>query len=87
MCEVTGLLAKIMNLKPVVSIDSEGRDHQEKALSLRRNQKQIVKLLQKRPLEEYVIVRSRAGTGSETGSKSKATGKKASYTEISPIVA
>ncbi|NLZ61720.1 MAG: DegV family protein, partial [Acholeplasmataceae bacterium] len=89
--KVTGLLAKIMNLKPVVSIDSEGKGIiKEKALSLRRNQKQIVKLLQKRPLEEYVIVHALEPERAQKLAQriEKATGKKASYiTEISPIVA
>jgi hypothetical protein len=87
----TGLAAKIMNLKPVISIDGEGKGIiKEKALSLRKNQKQIIKLIKEHPLEEYVVVHA---LDPERALKlanriEEATGKKAAYiTQISPIVA
>ncbi|MFA5466507.1 MAG: DegV family protein [Candidatus Izemoplasmatales bacterium] len=89
--KVTGLAAKIMNLKPVISIDGEGKGIiKEKALSLRKNQKQIIKLIKEHPLEEYVVVHA---LDPERALKlanriEEATGKKAAYiTQISPIVA
>jgi hypothetical protein len=75
----------------VISIDEEGKGIiKEKALSLRKNQKQIIKLLQAKPLEEYVIVHALAPERAQKLADriESVTGKKASFiTQISPIVA
>lgn len=89
--KVTGLIGKMINLKPVVSLGEDGSGIiADKAFSLSGNVRKIMKLVKKAPVENYIIVHSldpvRAG---KIASKVEAiTGKKPEYIEtISPIVA
>ena len=89
--KVTGLVGKIINLKPVIGLSPEGAGViSAKAFSLRGNVKQIMKLLSKGEVENYAIVHSLAGERAQKLAKliEKKTGIKPLYTElISPIVA
>ena len=89
--KVTGLITKIINLKPVVSLGKEGEGIiKSKAFSLRGNEKQILKLAAQAPVEQYIMVHARAEERANKLAKQieKITGKKPIYTtEISPIVA
>ncbi len=89
--KVTGLAAKILNLKPVVSIDADGKGMiKEKALSLKKNQKQIVKLLKQKPVDEYVVVHALDPERAQKLADRIAAevGKQPTFiTSISPIVA
>lgn len=92
--KVVGVLGKVMNLKPVISIDKEGKGEiAEKALSLRSNTKKIQtiaeKAHQKNPVTRYAIVhandekRAREYVSLFTG----VFGKEPAYImNISPIV-
>ena len=89
--KVTGLAAKLMNLKPVIGISPEGKGIiVRKALSLAGNVRQILDLVKKAPVESYVMVHSRADKRSAKLAMQieQITGKKPLYTmSISPIVA
>ncbi len=89
--KATGILAKILNLKPVISLDKDGGGLiKEKAFSLRKNEKQILALLQKAPVKEYVMVHSLEPVrANKLAQKIEALlGMKPLYTTmISPIVA
>src|SRR5690606_34109016 len=61
--KVTGLIAKLLNLKPVVSIDQEGNGIiLEKALSIKKNTKIIVeefrRAFETKGIERYCVVHS-----------------------------
>ncbi len=93
--KVTGLVAKLLNLKPVVSIDHEGEGIiYDKALSMKsadaKIKKHITKLLETQKIENYAIVHA------QTPERAKAyedmmislTGQKPLYTmEISSVIA
>jgi len=80
-----------LNLKPVISLDKDGGGLiKEKAFSLRKNEKQILALLQKAPVKEYVMVHSLEPVrANKLAQKIEALlGMKPLYTTmISPIVA
>jgi hypothetical protein len=88
--KVTGLIGKLMNLKPVISLDEEGGGIiAEKALSIKSNEKKILKLLKQRPIKEYSIVHALAPERARAFTeKVKAiAGKDPAYTTtISPII-
>lgn len=89
--KATGLLAKILNLKPVISLDSDGAGLiKEKAFSLKKNENQILDLLRKAPVQEYIMVHSLEPERAEKLARriENAIGIKPTYTTmISPIVA
>lgn len=89
--KVTGMIAKILNLKPVVSLDGTGHGIiREKAFSIRQNEKKILKLLQKAPIVKYSIIHADALNRAEKMAEkiTKLCGKAPEFiTEISPIVA
>ncbi len=89
--KVTGLVAKIMNLKPVIGISPEGKGLiVRKALSLSGNIRQIMDLIRKAPIETYAIVHSEADKRANKLAHliEKETGKKPLYMmAISPVVA
>lgn len=89
--KVTGLIGKIINLKPVISLGKDGEGIiAAKAFSLAGNVKQIMKLLKRAPVESYAIVHSLAEKRAQKlADKVEAlTGKKPLFIEmISPIVA
>ena len=89
--KVGGLVAKIINLKPVVSLDEEGKGViAAKAFSLGQNVRKIMKLIAKGEIESYAIVHANSLPRAEKmASKIKLkTGIDPLYiTEISPIVA
>lgn len=89
--KVTGLVAKIANLKPVISLGKEGEGIIRcKAFSLRGNVRQILRLAKQAPVESYVLVHSKAEKRALALGKEleKILGMKAEYiTQISPIVA
>ncbi|MFA5543482.1 MAG: DegV family protein [Bacilli bacterium] len=89
--KVTGLIAKIINLKPVISLGKEGEGIiKTKAFSLNGNVKKIIKLVKQEKVTQYIMVHAQA---EERASKlalklEKILGFKPLYTtEISPIVA
>ncbi|MBU0997432.1 MAG: DegV family EDD domain-containing protein [Firmicutes bacterium] len=88
--KVTGLAAKIMNLKPVISLDKDGGGTIEaKALSLRSNEKKILELLSKGEIESYAVVHAMAEDRclKLADRIEKMTGKKPEYmTEIGPVL-
>ncbi len=89
--KLVGFAAKLMNLKPVVGIDENGKGEiTRKAMSLRGNIRQIVKLIKQGTISQYAIVHSQADTrAADLTKKIKAiTGMDPLYTmSISPIVA
>lgn len=89
--KVTGLVAKLMNLKPVVSLDAEGKGIiKSKALSLKSNEKKILKLLDMGEIESYAMVHALAEKRclKLAGEIEKRTGLIPEYmTEIGPVVA
>lgn len=89
--KVTGLVAKISNLKPVISLGKEGEGIiKHKAFSLRGNVRQIIRLAQQAPVESYVLVHSHAEERALALAKKleEILGMKPEYiTQISPIVA
>ncbi len=89
--KVTGLVAKIANLKPVISLGKEGEGIIRcKALSLRGNVRQIIRLSQQAPVESYCLVHSHAEKRVLALAKrlEDILGMKPEYiTQISPIVA
>lgn len=89
--KVTGLIGKMINLKPVIGLSPEGAGViSAKAFSLRGNVKQIMRLIGKEEVESYAMVHSLAAERAHKLAKliEKKTGKKPLYTElISPIVA
>lgn len=88
--KVTGLVAKLMNLKPVIGIDESGKGEiVQKALSLRGNVRQILKLVSKGKVSQYIIVHSEAESRANKLAEKieKITGFKPLYTmSISPVV-
>ncbi|MDY0399882.1 MAG: DegV family protein [Bacilli bacterium] len=89
--KVVGLIGKIVNLKPVIGLSSDGAGIiRAKSFSLTGNIRQIMKLLKAAPVENYAIVHSLALKRAEKFAKKveALTGKKPQYIElISPIVA
>lgn len=93
--KVTGLVAKILNLKPVVSIDDEGEGIiLEKGLSLRSSTKKIIKhvkaVMEDVGIERYAIVHANAKDRLEQYQKAleEVTGMPPIYTtDISTVVA
>jgi len=89
--KVTGLAAKIMNLKPVISLDEAGGGIIiRKAFSLSGNVRQILKLIQSGTIESYAMVHAMAETRSAKLAKKieALSGMKPVYTtEIGPVVA
>lgn len=89
--KVTGIAAKIMNLKPVISLGKEGEGIIKcKAFSLKGNVKQILRLMQASEVEHYIIVHALAEPRAKKLSEKieKITHKKPLYmTAISPVVA
>lgn len=89
--KVTGLAAKIMNLKPVVGIDQSGKGEiTKKAFSLNGNIRQIIKLVTRSEISQYVIVHADAeDRAMKLANKiKKVTGLEPLYiTSISPVVA
>ncbi len=88
--KVTGLIGKLVNLKPVISLDEEGGGIiAEKALSIKGNEKKILKLLKERPIEQYAIVHALAPERAKafTEKIKRIAGKDPEYiTTISPII-
>jgi hypothetical protein len=88
--KVTGLIAKLMNLKPVISLGKDGSGViQEKAFSLRQNEKKILNLVKKAPVVQFAIVHSMAQKRAEKLAQkvTAITGLEPLYlTTISPIV-
>lgn len=89
--KVTGLAAKLMNLKPVVGIDQSGKGEiTKKAFSLNGNIRQIIKLITRSEISQYVIVHADAeDRAMKLANKiKKVTGLEPLYiTSISPVVA
>ncbi|MBN2504069.1 MAG: DegV family protein, partial [Bacilli bacterium] len=89
--KVTGLAAKLMNLKPVISLDEFGGGIiKEKAFSLRKNEKQIIKLMQAAPVKRYAMVHAiEPDRAEKLANRIEAKiGLKPDHTvQISPIVA
>lgn len=89
--KVTGLIGKIMNLKPVIGLTKDGGGTiAAKSFSLSGNVRAILKLLKKGQVQNYALVHSLdEKRATKFGQKVQAlTGKKADYMEmISPIVA
>jgi fatty acid-binding protein DegV len=89
--KVTGLAAKLMNLKPVVGIDQSGKGEiTKKAFSLNGNIRQIIKLITRSEISQYVIVHADAEDRAMklAGKIKKETGLDPLYiTSISPVVA
>ncbi len=89
--KVTGLVGKLMNLKPVIGLAKDGGGIiAAKSFSLSGNIKEITKLLKKAKVVNYALVHSLDEKRAlKFGEKVEAlTGKKADYIEmISPIVA
>lgn len=88
--KVTGIAAKIMNLKPVIGIDENGKGIiARKALSLNGNVRQILELVSKGKVSQYAIVHSEAEERANKLAQKieKMTGLKPLYTmSISPVV-
>ena len=89
--KVTGLAAKVMNLKPVVGIDENGKGEiTKKAFSINENIRQIIKLVTCGEISQYVIVHAEAeDRAMKLASKIKMiTGLDPLHiTSISPVVA
>ena len=93
--KVTGLIAKLLNLKPVISIDRDGNGIiLEKALSIKKNTQIIIdtfmKTYKEKGIERYSIIHANdEKRAKELEEKIMAlTNTEASYiTDISPIVA
>ena len=89
--KVTGVIAKLMNLKPVIALDETGAGViKKKAFSLRGNVRQIIKLAKQGVIESYAMVHAMAKTRSDKlASKiEKICGLKPVFTtEIGPVVA
>lgn len=89
--KVTGLLGKVINLKPVVGLGKDGEGIiSAKAFSLSGNTNKIIKLLKQSPIESYIIVHALAEKRANKLARKieSFTGKKPLYIEmISPIVA
>lgn len=89
--KVTGLIGKLINLKPVISLSIEGAGIiRAKAFSLRGNVKQIMRIIGKGEVERYAMVHSLAADRAQKLAHiiERKTGKKPLFTElISPIVA
>jgi len=89
--KVTGLVGKLMNLKPVIGLDKDGGGEiTAKSFSLSGNVRAILKLLKKAPVANYAIVHSldEQRALKLAAKVEKLTGKKYDYIElISPIVA
>lgn len=89
--KVTGLVAKIINLKPVISLGKEGEGIiKSNAFSLHGNIKKIINLVKQEKVTQYIIVHAEAEKrASNLAVKiEKIVGFKPLYiTEISPIVA
>ncbi|MBU1145538.1 MAG: DegV family EDD domain-containing protein [Firmicutes bacterium] len=89
--KVTGFVAKLMNLKPVISLDKQGKGMiKRKALSLKANERQILNLLKMGKVESYAMVHASALKRAQklTLKIEKLTKLSPLYTtEISPIVA
>jgi hypothetical protein len=88
--KVTGIAAKIMNLKPVIGIDENGKGMiARKALSLNGNVRQILELVSKGKVSQYAIVHSEAEERANKLAQKieNITGLKPLYTmSISPVV-
>lgn len=89
--KVTGLAAKIMNLKPVIALDESGAGIiKKKAFSLSGNVRQIMKLVQSGQIEKYAMVHAKAPKRCDRLAKKieALSGMKPDYTtEIGPVVA
>lgn len=89
--KVTGIVAKIMNLKPVISLDADGGGIiKRKAFSLHKNVQQILELAKQAPVESYAIVHALAPERAQklADQMENITGLKPLYTTmITPIVA
>ncbi len=89
--KVSGLLAKLMNLKPVISLDKEGKGViSDKAFSIHANERIILKKLKNRKIVSYALVHAMAENRClKFASKiEKMTGIKPEYiTEIGPVLA
>jgi len=93
--KVTGIVGKILNLKPVISIDSEGKGIiQDKAFSLKGNTRKIRKLIERvvkeKGIERYAIVHANSISRANHYENifTKIIGMKPNYKmDISPIVA
>jgi hypothetical protein len=89
--KVTGIIAKLMNLKPVIALDEFGAGIiKKKALSLRGNVRQIVKLAKQGAIESYAMVHAMAKDRSDKLAIKieKICGLKPVFTtEIGPVVA
>ena len=94
MSPLQGLAAKILNMKPIVSVDAEGRSVlYGKAFSTRANIDKILKMVadrhRERPLRSYAVVHARAPERAEQLARKlrEIVGKDPLYImEISPIV-
>ena len=89
--KVTGLIGKIINLKPVIGLGKDGEGIiAAKAFSLNGNVRQILKMIKKAPIESFAMVHALAEKRAlKLADKITAlTGKKPLFVEmISPIVA
>ncbi len=89
--KVTGLIAKVINLKPVISLSKEGEGIiKTKAFSLSGNIKKILKLAKQQKVTQYIIVHAQSeNRANKLALKlEKILGFKPLYTtEISPVVA
>jgi len=89
--KMTGLAAKILNMKPVVSIDEQGKGSiLHKAFSRRGAFRYILDLVAAKPVENYAVVHAGAPDLARkiAADCRKATGKEPLYIDsISPIVA
>lgn len=89
--KVTGLIAKVINLKPVISLSKEGEGIiKTKAFSLSGNIKKILKLAKQQKVTQYIMVHAQSeNRANKLALKlEKILGFKPLYTtEISPVVA
>lgn len=89
-----GWLANVLNLKPIISIDKEGKSILfDKAFSQKGNIKKVLSVirnrLQKQDLESYTILHAHDNTGARTYAKQmeELTGKPPDFfVNISPVV-
>jgi uncharacterized protein len=89
-----GLMAKILNLKPIVSVDDEGRSElYGKAFSRKANRKKIIAMVEKihvqNPLKYYAVVHAHASADAEAfiDQLKEIIGFPPAYTmDISPVV-
>jgi DegV family protein with EDD domain len=89
-----GLLAKLLNLKPIISLDSEGKAFGiGKTFSRKSNMKKIIKIISRwsgeKTIKDYAIVHAQNMPRAEEYSRKleAVTGRKPAYiVDVSPVI-